>query len=287
VPIGDVSNARGVAVSRLRLQDRLLRVVTLPIDPWASSWIAAVIERHARPFSRHEFLRAIRALSVRYVERRSELGARDPLDSAGKRAAFAGFYAPLHFLTVRSIAASLDIAGAAFSEVIDLGCGTGVAGAAIAGRGKPGQLTGVDRHSWSLDEARWNWDYLGVRGKCLRANMVETARRLAGDRPRRRGPALTVLAWSVNELPAPARTELLSALIQSRRQGRAVLVVEPISRRAVPWWSEWVDESRGGGRRVDEWAFPSMLPEPLQELDEAAGFDHHLLTARSLYAPAL
>ena len=53
--------------------------------------------------TRSEFLKAIRALSARYVERRGALPDRSPLDSAGKRAAFAGFYAPLHFLTVRAV----------------------------------------------------------------------------------------------------------------------------------------------------------------------------------------
>ncbi len=89
--------------------------------------------------TRSEFLKAIRALSARYVERRGVLADRSPIDSAGKRAAFAGFYAPLHFLTVRAVVASPGRPAA--GNHIDRGCrlrhgrgrrglGAGVRGAA-------------------------------------------------------------------------------------------------------------------------------------------------------------
>src|SRR3954464_4922975 len=94
-------------------------------------WLDALHARHVATYRPKEFTHALQALSVRYVERRKELPARSPLDSAGKRAAFAAFYAPLHFLTVREI---LDrVAGdTAPSRIVDLGCGTGVCGAAWA-----------------------------------------------------------------------------------------------------------------------------------------------------------
>ena len=69
----------------------------------AERFIAALLDRHAAPLRRSEFLKAIRALSARYVERRATLADRSPLDSAGKRAAFAAYYAPLHYLTVGHI----------------------------------------------------------------------------------------------------------------------------------------------------------------------------------------
>jgi hypothetical protein len=54
------------------------------------------------------------------------------LDSAGKRAAFAAFYAPLHFLTMRAIVQELVVADSTpvthIDTIVDLGCGTGVAG---------------------------------------------------------------------------------------------------------------------------------------------------------------
>ena len=41
------------------------------------------------------------------ARRHCALPDRNPLDSAGKRAAFAGFYAPLHFLTTREVITGL------------------------------------------------------------------------------------------------------------------------------------------------------------------------------------
>ena len=89
-------------------------------------------ERHLADLRFSEVTRALRALSSAYVERReSALAEHKALDGAGKRAAFALYYGPLHFLLVQHIVSEL---GASFSAgtVVDLGCGTGVAGAAIA-----------------------------------------------------------------------------------------------------------------------------------------------------------
>jgi hypothetical protein len=58
-----------------------------PMTP--DGWIDRVIERHTQSMTRPEFLKAVRALSARYVEQRAALRDRSPLDSAGKRAAFA------------------------------------------------------------------------------------------------------------------------------------------------------------------------------------------------------
>ena len=83
-------------------------------------WLAALQHRHRAALTSAEFLKALRALSVRYVERRSELRSRSPLDSAGKRAAFAAFYAPLHFVTtqevVRALSAGPKAAGGSISR---------------------------------------------------------------------------------------------------------------------------------------------------------------------------
>src|SRR5512140_214757 len=105
--------------------------------------------------TRPEFLKAIRALSARYVERRGALPDRSAIDSAGKRAAFAGFYAPLHFLTTRHVIAALGGPPAGVASIVDAGCGTGVAGAAWAlACTEPPALTGIDLSGWALDEAR-------------------------------------------------------------------------------------------------------------------------------------
>jgi len=74
------------------------------------AWLTALQDRHRSSLTSAEFLKALRALSARYVERRSQLRDRSPLDSAGKRAAFAAFYAPLHFVTTQAVLRALAVA---------------------------------------------------------------------------------------------------------------------------------------------------------------------------------
>jgi hypothetical protein len=249
-------------------------------------WLAALQHRHRSAFTSAEFLKALRALSVRYVERRSELRHRSALDSAGKRAAFAAFYAPLHFVTTQAIVRALAIRGGALRDVIiDLGCGTGVASAAWAlTQTDSPALLGIDSHPWALAEARWNWSHLGLAGEARRSDLVTEAERLVS----RRQPALEgtgiVAGWSVNELETGKRRRLLAALIALAASGAVVLVIEPIARSAAPWWDEWAAAFAARGGRADEWKFETPLPPTLAALDEAAGFRRRGLAARSLSA---
>src|SRR5213075_608111 len=66
-------------------------------------WVAALEKRHLADLRVAEVTRALRALSSAYVERRHRMARGGSLDSAGKRAAFALFYAPLHFLAVTRV----------------------------------------------------------------------------------------------------------------------------------------------------------------------------------------
>src|SRR6185312_6641978 len=66
-------------------------------------WLASLERRHLANLSRSELTRALRALSSCYVERRDKLTEGAALEGAGKRAAFALFYAPLHFITVTAV----------------------------------------------------------------------------------------------------------------------------------------------------------------------------------------
>ena len=66
-------------------------------------WLRQAEERHLADLTFSQVSSGLRALSSTYVERRHRLGEGAALDGAGKRAAFALFYAPLHFLLVRSI----------------------------------------------------------------------------------------------------------------------------------------------------------------------------------------
>jgi hypothetical protein len=70
-----------------------------------SAWLRELEDRHFADLKFAEVTRALRALSMSYVERRLEGKPRGALDSAGKRAAFALFYAPLHFDTSSTSAA--------------------------------------------------------------------------------------------------------------------------------------------------------------------------------------
>src|SRR5258705_7503583 len=94
------------------------------------AWYAALEARHLATLTFPEVRRALQALSSLYVERRDRLVPGRALDGAGKRAAFAMFYGPLHFLIVREIVRDLRAAEPPLVRVVDLGCGTGVAGAA-------------------------------------------------------------------------------------------------------------------------------------------------------------
>src|SRR5512145_1437906 len=88
------------------------------------AWIAAIDRRHLAELTPSEVARALRALSSCYVERRTKLTGGAALATAGKRAAFALFYSPVHFLIVRHIVRALDLHHPHFAHLLDLGCGT-------------------------------------------------------------------------------------------------------------------------------------------------------------------
>ena len=75
-----------------------------------TTWLSALEARHLADLRVPEVTRALRALSSAYVERRHKVASGATLDSAGKRAAFALFYGPLHFLTVAHVIRELAAA---------------------------------------------------------------------------------------------------------------------------------------------------------------------------------
>src|SRR5260370_1152040 len=79
-------------------------------------------------------------------------------------AAFAVSYGPLHYLLVHHIVAALGAARHRTSTLVDLGCGTGAAGAACAGSFSA-RLVGIDRHPWALAEAAWTYALFGLRAR--------------------------------------------------------------------------------------------------------------------------
>jgi hypothetical protein len=244
-------------------------------DPFPA-WVAALEKRHLQGLTFAEVRRALQALSSLYVERRERLGTGAALESAGKRAAFALFYGPLHFLLLRRIVRALGAGAPPPARVLDLGCGTGVAGAAWALEAGRSVVDGVDRSGWAVDETRWTLRRLGVRGEARRADLLAV---------KPRPDDAVVAAYSVNELSEPARERLRDGLLAAAGAGSRVLVVEPLARRDRPWWPEWAAAFASRGGREDEWRFREELPPLLAKLDRAAALDHHELTGRTLWLP--
>jgi hypothetical protein len=239
-----------------------------------SAWLLALEARHLAVLTPSEAARALRALSSCYVERRAKLVRGGALDTAGKRAAFALFYAPLHFLVTREVVRALD-ESAAIDRLVDLGCGTGAAGAAWALHCAVGAVHGVDRNPWAVAEANWTYRQLALTGHAVQSDLERTV--LRG----REGSAI-LAAYTVNELPDAAREALLPRLIEAHASGARILVIEPIARRLTTWWGGWEKVFAASGGRADEWRFAVPLPERQRQLGRAAGLDPRELTARTL-----
>jgi SAM-dependent methyltransferase len=247
-----------------RTQDRL------------AAWLDALERRHLDDFALPEVRRALQALSSLYVERRGRMRSGAALDGAGKRAAFALYYGPAHHLLVREIVRALGAGAPPPEEIVDLGCGTGTAGAAWARECIPtARLTGVDLSGWAVGQARWTYRRLGLRGRAVRDDAATVAL------PGRRGGGV-IASFTVNELGDEARSRLLTRLLEAHGAGTMVLVVEPLSRRINPWWAEWADALGAAGGREDEWRFAAALPETTRRLGRAAGLDTRELAGRSL-----
>ena len=98
------------------------------MDSLTTAWLEALERRHLADLTLSEVARALRALSSCYVERRARLAEGGALSSKGKRAAFALFYGPQHFLVTQAILGALPSATDNVAGLVDLGCGTGAAG---------------------------------------------------------------------------------------------------------------------------------------------------------------
>ena len=241
-------------------------------SPQFPVFLTALENRHLADLRFSEVTRALRALSSAYVERReTALAENKALDGAGKRAAFAMYYGPIHFLLVQHIVRELRAAPER-GTVVDLGCGTGVAGAAVATAATPPlRVLGIDTHPWTLDEARFTYKSFGLTADVRR-----------GHASRARFPADTsfvVAAFVVNELKEADRAVLLREFIRLKANTTRILIVEPISNRISPWWPEWVTVLGG---RADEWKVRVDMPPLVNRLAKAAGLRPEVLTARSL-----
>jgi hypothetical protein len=256
------------------------------------AWHGELVTRFGKDLTFTEIRKGVQALSSLYVERRGDarkLAA--ALDGAGKRAAFALFYAPLHFLVVHHVVREIGFDELPAGRLWDLGCGTGVAGAAwgaaireyrgsgsAGGEGpRPGGLkvSGVDRAPFAVAEAAATYRAFGLQGEVRRTDLAKGA-------PRGRDPV--VLAFAANELVEAARRQLLLDLGAGRAGGRTLLVIEPLAGRVAPWWSNWGRSLGEGALAVHlyEWRRRLHRPEWIAKMDRAAGLDHGELSARVL-----
>jgi hypothetical protein len=240
------------------------------------SWFAALQRRHLATLSLGEIRRALMALSSLYVERRGRLAEGAALEGEGKRAAFALFYGPIHFLAIRGIVRALGLHSPPLRRILDLGCGTGVAGTAWALEcgGRP-RLQGIDRSGWAVGEALWTYHEFGLAGGARRGLLDDV-------RVARPGDAI-LAAFAINELSDAQRSQVLDRFLLLARQGVRILVVEPIARRGFPWWREWSESFLSAGGREDAWRFAAQLPETLRLLSKASGMHHDAITAKSLW----
>jgi SAM-dependent methyltransferase len=240
-----------------------------------TEWMSFLERRHLADLTFREVSRSLRALSATYVERRGRLGEGAALAGAGKRAAFGLFYGPLHFLLIRYIVQAVPELTQDTEFVVDLGCGTGAAGAAWASACASDRIAvqGIDRHPWAVDEARETYRIFGLHG---RARLDDLAKVMLPER------SAVVVAFAANELNAATRDRLLPRLLSHGERGGRVLVVEPLAGFVAPWWPDWERAFQSSGGRAHEWRTPVSLPPIVEKLDRAAGLNHRELTGRSL-----
>lgn len=238
-------------------------------------WIEQIRAKYEKTLTRKEIRKGVVALSRIYVEERRRIDRGSVFEGTGKRAAFACYYSPLHFLLVRKVISALGAEKVPPRRIFDLGCGLAVAAAAWATLCDPKpSIVGFEKNSWSAGEARWLLSTLGLHGRIHQKPLQEFPAAGRGD--------AVIAAYTVNELDVKARAKLLDALLAAAKKGAAILVIEPLAKRALPWWPEWREAFRDAAGRADEWRFPAELPPSLATLDRASGLDHRELTARSL-----
>ena len=232
--------------------------------------------RHLSDLTFSQVSSALRALSSTYVERRGRMREGGALEGVGKRAAFALFYGPLHFLLVRAIVSALPGALRGPATLVDLGCGTGAAGAAWATScARTPRVIGIDRHPWALGEAARTYREFGLTGRTIRRDIAAAA--LPNE------PSSILAAFTLNELPDAPRDALVQRLLERAARGDQVLVVEPVAGFVAHWWDTWRAAVESMGGRGDEWRFRIELPAIVAKLDRAAKLDHRELTGRSLW----
>ena len=239
-------------------------------------WFEALVERHQQNLTFQEIRKALQALSSVYVQKRDKLKKGAALDSAGKRAAFAVFYGPLHYLFMQAVLEELDPDPAGLNHIIDLGCGTGVGAASwsVLG-GRKASVEGVDLNKWAVSEARLTFQAFGLRGQTRSGNLLGAKLPGAGGG--------IIAAYAINELSDDARAQMLKKFLQAGQSGAKVLIIEPIATTPVPWWQSWSDAFEAQGGMSNTWKIPVDLPDHIRLLDKATRMNHQVLKGRTLW----
>jgi SAM-dependent methyltransferase len=243
------------------------------------AWLEDTQSRFMPPLSFAEVRKGVQALSSLYVERRGRgrLASR-ALEGRGKRAAFASYYAPLHFLTAWHALSDLEAADRV-RRVLDLGCGTGAVGAAAGVACGAARVEGFDRSGWALGEARRTYAAFRLAAHCRRSALPDA---LPSD-VSRLGPAdLLAVGWLVNELEPEPQERLLETLLEARRHGARLLLLEPLAGPISPWWEAWQPRFECAGVCARPLKRSLELPAWIARMDKAAGLSHRPLGARVL-----
>ena len=249
-----------------------------PAEDRTGRYLEALLDRHLKDLKFSEVTRALRALSAGYVEKREEGGLARALDGRGKRAAFALYYGTTHFLATQALIRELGLRfDGGRSTIVDLGCGTGVCGAAWAleSGGSP-QVIGADRSSFALHEARWTYQTLRVKGETSRS-ITETLESI-------RRPDAIVIGWTLNELDDERRELIGARVVPWVAKGSRLLVVEPVSKRVTPWWDEWTAKFPKSLCAVVEKRLRLDLPPKIALLARSAGLGTEATVVRVLVA---
>ena len=249
----------------------------VPADPF-TAWLEALEKRHLGGLTFPEVRRALQALSSLYVERRDRLATGAALEGAGKRAAFALFYGPLHFLLVREIVRALGAARPRPPRVAGPRLRHGVGRRGVGARSASARPP--RRGPQRLGRGRGALDASRARPAGLRAKGGRARRSEAGPADRG-GRRLHRERVGGRRRAAPARLRAAAP----RTPGRA-----------CSWWSRWLAAPWPGGtlggrvhrarRPCGRVAVPRSALRPLSRSSTARrGSTTRELTGRSLWVP--
>lgn len=202
-------------------------------------------------------------------------GARKATLGAGKRAALATYFAQLDFLRAHHAAAILGLSERARpARIVDLACGTGAFGSALAlAMGKP-PIVGIDRSGWALSEAQMTWTAFELEGRGRREAL--------GAAIRAAGPAdLLVLGAPSLAFEDDDPQAVANALVRAARRGTRILLAAPRG-GAPPWWDAWRAALAPCGVREESVRVALTRPRFVREMDKAAKLDHQLIGATIL-----